>query len=121
VRGAHPADRFATKGELVNGVAAADLRAEAEWVVERLCAGRRVLVHCWGGINRSASVCCAALMLLEGITPEAALARVRAPHVEAAPDPYHWFALQRLAAAPRQTARRAAASLPPLREAAAIR
>jgi predicted protein tyrosine phosphatase len=102
--GAHPQDRFATKGEMENSMRAAELRAEAEWVVERLRAGRRVLVHCWGGINRSASVCCAALVLLEGIAPEEALARVRTHHIEAAPDPYHWFALQRLAAERRQTA-----------------
>ncbi|HEV2237802.1 MAG TPA: dual specificity protein phosphatase [Ktedonobacterales bacterium] len=127
--GAHPQDRFSTKGEMVQGMLAAELRAEAEWAVERLRAGRRVLIHCWGGINRSSSVCCAALLLLEGITPEEALARVRAHHVEAAPDPYHWFALQRLAADLRQAPPRDAARQPPLpealrealREAAAIR
>jgi hypothetical protein len=121
VQGARTQDRFATKGEMENGMLVADLRAEAEWVAERLRAGRRVLVHCWGGINRSASVCCAALLLLEGIAPEEALARVRAHHVEAAPDPYHWFALQRLAAEPLQVVPQAAVSLSPLREAAAIR
>jgi hypothetical protein len=114
-QGAHPHDRFTTKGELVYGMSDTDLLAEAAWVVERLREGRRVLVHCWGGINRSASVCCAALVLLEGITPEEALARVREHHVEAAPDPYHWFALRRLAAGLRQTERYATASPPLLR------
>jgi dual specificity protein phosphatase-like protein len=121
VSGQHPNDRFTTKGEMVVGMRADELLAEAAWVVERLRAGRRVLVHCWGGINRSASVCCAALMLLEGLAPEDALARVREHHAEASPDPYHWFVLGRLAAALRVTATRDAGGLPPLREAAAIR
>jgi predicted protein tyrosine phosphatase len=119
--GAHPHDRFATKGELVHGMLAAELHAEAEWVVERLRAGRRVLIHCWGGINRSSSVCCAVLLLLEGLAPEEALARVRAQHVEAAPDPYHWFALQRLAAERRAARPIALVGPPPLREETAIR
>jgi protein-tyrosine phosphatase len=66
--------------------------------VEALRAGRRVLVHCAAGINRSSSVCCAALMLMEGLRPQEALARVRERHPEAHPDPYHWFALQHLPA-----------------------
>jgi hypothetical protein len=91
--GAHPADRHAEKGELDVGMAPDDLLAEARWVVEALRAGERVLVHCYGGVNRSATVCCAALMLLEGLGAEAALARVRERHPEANPDPYHWLRL----------------------------
>jgi hypothetical protein len=119
--GQHPDDRFTTKGEMVVGMRGDELLAEAAWVVERLRASRRVLVHCWGGVNRSASVCCAVLMLLEGLAPEDALARVRAQHAEASPDPYHWFVLRQLAAALSPTTPRDAKGLPPLRDAAAIR
>jgi hypothetical protein len=35
-------------------------------------------------------------MLLEGLSAEQALARVRERHPEAHPDPYHWFALRHL-------------------------
>jgi protein-tyrosine phosphatase len=48
-------------------------------------------------MNRSATVCCAALILLEGLPAEAALARVRERHPGAWPDPYHWFLLRWLA------------------------
>jgi hypothetical protein len=96
--GRHPADRFTPRLEMRAGMTSADLRDEARWVVEALQAGRRVLVHCAAGINRSSSVCCAALMLLEGLHPEEALARVRERHPEAHPDPYHWFALRHLPA-----------------------
>ncbi|HLY31665.1 MAG TPA: dual specificity protein phosphatase [Ktedonobacterales bacterium] len=92
-----PADRLSCQGEMALGMRLDDLRTEAEWVVERLRQGRSVLVHCYAGINRSATVCCAALILLEGLTPEQALARVRRSRPNAQPDPYHWFILQRLA------------------------
>lgn len=75
-------------------MSADDLLEEAAWVAERLRAGKRVLVHCYAGMNRSSTVCCAALILLEGITAEEALARVRRRHPLAWPDPYHWFTLQ---------------------------
>jgi hypothetical protein len=121
--GMHPEDRFATKGELQDGMTAEELLAEAAWVVDRLRAGQRVLVHCHAGINRSSTVCCAALMLLEGITADAALARVRERHPEAAPDPYHWLVLRwlarRLASGP-ESALRASAPGQPLRVSAAI-
>ena len=41
-------------------------------------------------------VCWAALMLLEGISADEALARARANHPSCRPDPYNWFLLQRL-------------------------
>jgi hypothetical protein len=91
-------DRWEEKGEGRRGMTAEDLKAEAVWVAERLRAGQRVLVHCYAGINRSATVCCAALILLEGLSAEAALARVRERHPEAWPDPYHWLLLRWLAA-----------------------
>ena len=78
------------------GMGADELLEEATWVVDRLREGRRVLVHCYAGINRSGSVCCATLMLLEGISASAALARIRERHPTAWPDPYHWFVLRGL-------------------------
>jgi protein-tyrosine phosphatase len=78
---------------------AMELFEEAGWVAERLRAGHRVLVHCYAGVNRSSTVCCATLMFLEGIGPEEALARVRQHHPVAWPDPYHWFILRWLAQA----------------------
>jgi hypothetical protein len=92
--GAHPADRHARKGELAAAMTAEELLAEASWVAEHLRAGQRVLVHCAAGINRSSTVCCAALMLLEDLSPEEALTRVRERHPLATPDPYHWFWLR---------------------------
>lgn len=98
IYGRHPSDRYAHKLEAVEGMDAEELLTEAAWVAERLRAGRRVLVHCVAGVNRSSTVCCAALMLLEGISAEAALGRVRERHPEAAPDPYYWFLLRWLSA-----------------------
>ncbi|MFE9744262.1 hypothetical protein ACFYOT_05120 [Saccharothrix saharensis] len=40
-------------------------------VLRDLRAGRHVLVHCWGGIGRS-SLLAAALLVLDGASPEAA-------------------------------------------------
>lgn len=94
VAGAHPADRFVCKGEGVLGMGVAELLTEARWVEERLRNGERVLVHCFAGYNRSTTVCCAALMLLEGLTADQALERVREHHPMAWPDPYHWFILR---------------------------
>jgi hypothetical protein len=94
--GRHLNDRFARKGEMTIGMDMSDLLAEARWVVGRLRAGQRVLVHCYAGVNRSATVCCAALMLLEGITAHEALARAREHHPGCWPDPYHWFLLERM-------------------------
>jgi hypothetical protein len=87
-------DRRVERGEMAAGMDAMDIFQEAAWVTERLRAGRRVLVHCYAGINRSSTVCCAALMFLEGLSPEEALARVRQYHPLAWPDPYHWFTLR---------------------------
>ncbi len=122
--GMHPADRCESKGELKDGMTAEDLLGEAQWVADRLRAGQRVLVHCHAGVNRSSTVCCAALMALEGLTAEAALARVRERHPEAAPDPYHWLLLRWLEGhvthGP-ESAWDATASSEPLRRHAAIR
>ncbi|HEU5438529.1 MAG TPA: dual specificity protein phosphatase [Ktedonobacterales bacterium] len=101
--GYHPDDRYAYRGEMGAGMQLDDLLTEAAWVADRLRAGRRVLVHCYAGVNRSSTVCCAALMLLEGIGPEEALARVRELHPVAWPDPYYWFLLRWLARPPLQS------------------
>jgi protein-tyrosine phosphatase len=55
------------------------------------------LVHCSAGFNRSVTVCCAVLILLEGLSADAALARVREHHPWARPDSQHWLALRWLA------------------------
>lgn len=102
----HAADRWACKGEGHLGMDAADIVREARWVVGRLRAGRRVLVHCYAGINRSATICCAALIALEGLSAAEALARVRERHPDAWPDPYHWLVLRWLASAPGPAAAR---------------
>jgi hypothetical protein len=95
--GQHQDDRMTMKGEGPHGMDATDVLCEAEAVATRLRAGQRVLVHCYAGMNRSTTVCCAVLMLLEGISAQDALARVREHHPIAWPDPYHWFVLQWLA------------------------
>jgi predicted protein tyrosine phosphatase len=94
--GRHLNDRFSCKGEMAIGMDMSDLLAEGRWVAERLRAGQRVLVHCYAGVNRSSTVCCAALMLMEGISATEALTRVRENHPNCRPDPYYWFLLERL-------------------------
>jgi hypothetical protein len=90
-------DRWVSKGEGVYGMSPDEIRFEAEWVIERLKAGERVLVHCVAGMNRSSTICCAVLMMLEGLSAETALARVREHHPWARPDSHHWLALRWLA------------------------
>jgi hypothetical protein len=62
-----------------------------------LRAGQRVLAHCVAGLNRSVTIGCAALILLEGLSAEAALERVREHHPWARPDSHHWLMLRWLA------------------------
>lgn len=92
-----PGDHWAEMGEGSAGMSVAEIKALAMWVIERLRRHQRVLVHCVAGFNRSVTVCVAVLMLLEGLTPEAALARVREHHAWAKPDPVHWLQLKGLA------------------------
>jgi protein-tyrosine phosphatase len=87
-------DRWANKGEGPEGMKVDEIRHEAEWAVERLKAGERVLIHCVAGMNRSSTICCAVLMLLEGLSAEKALERVREHHPWARPDSNHWLALR---------------------------
>jgi hypothetical protein len=90
----HPNDRAINRGEDTDGMTVADLREEAEWVIQRLEQNKSVLVHCVAGMNRSATICCAVLILLEGLSAEAALERVRQHHPWARPDSHHWLALR---------------------------
>jgi len=53
------------------------VRATARTVAERVEAGKRVLVHCWAGLNRSGVVSARALMFM-GMPVTEAIARVRA-------------------------------------------
>jgi hypothetical protein len=92
-----PADRWVIHGEGDQGMSMAQITEEATWVIERLRKGRRVLVHCMAGLNRSTTVCCAVLILLEGLTAQAALERVRDRHAWARPDENHWLRLKWLA------------------------
>ncbi len=89
-----PRDRWDNKGEGRFGMSPEVIRQEAEWVIERLKTGQRGLVHCVAGMNRSTTICCAVLMFLEGISAEAALARVRETHPMGRPDSRHWLALR---------------------------
>jgi hypothetical protein len=93
----YPADRWVHKGEGSKGMSVRELAEEADWVIDHLKEGGRVLVHCSAGMNRSSSVCCAVLIRLEGLSAEAALERVREHHPWARPDPRHWLALRWLA------------------------
>jgi hypothetical protein len=92
-----PADRRAEKGEGSSGMDLAEIKAEAQWVIERLQTGQRVLVHCSAGFNRSTTICCAVLMQLEHLSAEEALNRIREHHPWARPDSHHWLKLRWLA------------------------
>lgn len=90
----HPNDRTVERGEGLQGMSANDIREEANWVIDHLKKDESVLVHCVAGMNRSATICCAVLMLVEGLSAEEALLRVREQHPWAKPDSYHWLALR---------------------------
>jgi len=90
----HPNDRSVTKGEGSDGMTITEIREEAEWVLEHLKQNQSVLVHCAAGMNRSTTICCATLMLLEGLSVETALERIREHHPWARPDSHHWLTLR---------------------------
>jgi len=90
----HPNDRVVEKGEGSKGMSTDEIRAEANWVIDHLKKDESVLVHCVAGMNRSTTICCAVVMLLEGLSADQALARVREQHPWAKPDSYHWLALR---------------------------
>jgi hypothetical protein len=90
-------DRWINMGEGSRGMSPEDIRREAGWVIERLRSGQRVLVHCAAGMNRSVTICCAVLIMLEGLSSGDALQRIRLHHPWARPDSHHWLALKWLA------------------------
>ena len=90
-------DRTRSKGEGSNGMTIAEICEEANWVIEHLKNSQRVLVHCVAGMNRSTTICCAVLILQEGLSAESALQRVREHHPWARPDSRHWLTLRWLA------------------------
>ncbi len=93
----YPTDRWENKGEGSKGMDIQEITKEARWVINHLQTGQKVLVHCAAGMNRSATICCAVIVLLEGLSAENALDRVREHHPWACPDPHHWLALKCLA------------------------
>lgn len=93
----HLNDRAIEHGEGSQGMTVEQIREEAGWVIERLRDDKRVLVHCVAGMNRSVTICCAILILMERLNAEEALARVREHHPWARPDSHHWLALRWLA------------------------
>ena len=90
----HPNDRTTERGEGLRGMSVSEIREEANWVIDHLKKDESVLVHCVAGMNRSTTICCAVLMLVEGLSAEEALVRVREQHPWAKPDSYHWLALR---------------------------
>jgi hypothetical protein len=94
---AHSHDFWDERGEGSEGMSVEEIRAEAGRVIGWLRDGKRVLVHCVAGMNRSTTICCAVLILLEGLTAEQALARVREHHPWGRPDSRHWLKLRWLA------------------------
>jgi Dual specificity phosphatase, catalytic domain len=90
-------DRWDNKGEGSEGMSLEVIHNEANWVSERLRKNQRILVHCAAGMNRSSTICCAVLIVLEGLTAEQALERVREHHPWARPDSGHWLKLRWLA------------------------
>jgi len=89
-----PHDRVVEKGEGTKGMSVDEIRTEANWVIERLKKDENVLVHCVAGMNRSATICCAVVMMLEDVSADDALKRVRENHPWAKPDSYHWLTLR---------------------------
>jgi hypothetical protein len=80
-----PTDRAVNRGEGSNGMSVDEIREEANWVLERLKDNQKVLVHCVAGMNRSTTICCAVLILLEGAEcGRGARARARASSLGAA-------------------------------------
>lgn len=91
-----PIDIWRPRGEGPFGYTATTLLQDALMVERLLRTGARVLVHCIAGVNRAPTLCAATLMLIEGISAGAALARVRQRRWMAFPDPWHWHALREL-------------------------
>jgi hypothetical protein len=74
----------------------AQLRRGISWVREQWAQGRRVLVHCQGGLGRSPCFA-TALLVAEGLPLEEAFERVKSARRPAALTASQWEALRRLA------------------------
>ena len=90
----HPSDRTVEKGEGSKGMSPEEILEETNWVIDHLKRDESVLIHCVAGMNRSTTITCATLMLLEGLSAEEALNRVYEHHPWAKPDPHHWLMLR---------------------------
>lgn len=63
------------------------LREQVEWIADQRRAGRVTYVHCRNGVSRSAMVLAAYLIRRDGLTYEAALARLRERRPGVRPNP----------------------------------
>jgi hypothetical protein len=84
------------RGEGVFAYTWAQLNEDATIVESLLRERKRVLIHCMAGVNRSATLTCAALMRFERISAQMALERVARFHPRAKPEMRHWLALRQL-------------------------
>lgn len=91
-----PDDRRWVRGEGVFGYTWTRLEKDARDVAALLRADKRVLIHCTAGVNRSATLTCATLMVVEGLGATEALARIYRFHRPAHPEDSHWLALRQM-------------------------
>jgi protein-tyrosine phosphatase len=89
-----PDDRRWPRGEGLSGYTWAQLNEDAIEIEHLLYEGKRVLIHCMAGMNRSVTLTCAVLMRVEGIDAYNALRRVQRFHPRAHPEPRHWLCLR---------------------------
>lgn len=89
-------DRRWPRGEGMFGYTWERLDDDARDIADLIRAGKRVLIHCMAGVNRSPTLTCAVLMHVEGISADAALRRVQRFHPPAHPEDRHWLALRQL-------------------------
>ena len=89
-------DRRWPRGEGIFGYTWEKLAADAHEVADLIQAGKRVLIHCMAGVNRSPTLTCATIMQVEGIAASTALRRVQRFHPPARPEDRHWQALRQL-------------------------
>ena len=89
-------DRRLPRGEGAFGYTWQQLYEDTNDTAELIHAGKRVLVHCMAGVNRSTTLVCATLMRVEGITARDALMRVYRFHPRAHPEDRHWLVLRQI-------------------------
>jgi protein-tyrosine phosphatase len=91
-----PDDRRWPRGEGPFGYTWQKLDDDAREVAQLLRAGKRVVIHCMAGVNRSPTLTCAVLMHIEGIGAAEAMRRVQRFHPPTKPEDRHWQALRQL-------------------------